>query len=105
MFRYDIFEEKSGILTRKLKKKVVSLGIPYLMWNTFVLLFFIIMTHIPGMPFNVYGGQVVDIMLKNIFNGIILHEFYFAYWFMQDLIVLTVISPVLVKLFRNRYMT
>ena len=105
MFRYDIFEEKSDILKRKLKKKVVSLGIPYLIWNTFGLLFFIIMTHIPGMPFNIYGGQVVNITLKNIFNGIFLHGFYFPYWFMQDLIVLTVFSPVLVKLLRNRYMT
>lgn len=105
MFRYDIFEEKSGILKRKLKKKVVSIGIPYLIWNTFGLLFIIILTHLPCMPSNFYGGQVVGITLETIFHGIFLHAFYLPYWFMQDLIVLTVFSPVLVKILRNRYMT
>ena len=33
MFRYDIYNKKSDVLKRKLKKKVVSLGIPYLLWN------------------------------------------------------------------------
>lgn len=74
MFRYDIFETKSGILTRKLKKKVVSLGIPYLLWNTLGLLFFVIMTRLPGMPFKIYDGQVVGITFNNIFEGIFLHS-------------------------------
>ena len=105
MFRYDIFEPNSDILKRKIKRKVISLGIPYLIWNTLGLISFVIMTHIPGMPFKIYGGQVVDITLKNIFEGVILHKFYFPFWFMQDLIVLNVFSPVLVKVFRNRYIT
>lgn len=79
MFRYDIFETKSDILKRKLKKKVVSLGVPYLIWNTLGLLFFIIMTRLPGMPFNIYGGQVVAITFNNIFEGIFLHKFYFPF--------------------------
>ena len=105
MFRYDIFETKSDTLRRKLKKKVISLGIPYLLWNAFGLLFFIFMTRLPGMPFKVYGGQVVSITLKNIAEGIFLHKFYFPFWFMQDLIVLTAFSPVLVLFLRNRYVT
>ena len=105
MFRYDIFDKKSDILKRKLKKKVISLGIPYLLWNTFGLLFFIIVTHLPGMPFSIYDGQVVSITWNNIFQGILLHKFYFPFWFMQDLIMLTVFSPVLVRLLRNRYVT
>ena len=105
MFRYDIFETKSDILKRKLKKKVVSLGIPYLIWNTLGLLFFIILTHLPGMPFSIYGGQVVGITFNNIFGGVFLHKFYFPFWFMQDLIVLTVFSPVLVMVLRNKYTT
>lgn len=105
MFRYDIFETKSGILKRKLKKKVISLGIPYVLWNIWGLLFFIIVTHIPGMPFKIYNGQVVRITLDNILNGVFFHKFYFPFWFMQDLIVLTAFSPVLVVLLRKRYTT
>lgn len=103
MFRYDIFETKSGILKRKLKKKAISLGIPYLLWNIWGLLFFIIVTHIPGMPFRIYNGQIVSITLDNVLNGVFLHKFYFPFWFMQDLIVLTAFSPILVVLLRKRY--
>lgn len=105
MFRYDIFERKSDVLKRKLKKKVVSLGIPYLLWNMFGFLVFVILTRLPGMPFRVNEGQIVDITWNNIFKGIFLHEYYFPSWFMQDLIVLTVFSPVLVILLRKQYLT
>lgn len=105
MFRYDIFETKSDVLKRKLKKKVISLGVPYLLWNTFGLIFFLIVTRLPGMPFNLYDGQIVGITWENIFEGIFLHKFYFPFWFMKNLIVLTVITPILVKVLRNKYMT
>lgn len=105
MFRYDIFETKSDILKRKLRKKVTSLGVPYLLWNTFGLIFFLIVTRLPGMPFNLYDGQIVGITWKNIFEGIFLHKFYFPFWFMKNLIVLTIITPILVKVLRNKYMT
>ena len=35
MFRFDIFGAKSDTLFRKLKKKLYSLGVPFLLWNTF----------------------------------------------------------------------
>lgn len=105
MFRYDIHEKKSGILKRKLKKKVISLGIPYLVWNILGLLFFLIVTRIPGMPFKIYGGQVVGMTWSNILKGIFLHEFYFPFWFMEELIVLTAFSPILAILLRNRHMS
>ena len=105
MFRYDIFDTQSGVLKRKLKKKVRSLGVPYLLWNTFGLLFFLIVPRLLGMIFGIYGDQVIGITWSNIFEGIFLHKFYLPYWFMADLIVLTVLSPVLVVLLRNKYVT
>lgn len=104
MFRFDIFEGKSGILKRKLKKKIYSIGIPFLLWNTLGLLFFLIVTRLPGISSMINGGQVVPITMRNIFEGIFLHKFYIVFWFMQDLIVLTVISPILIRLIRNRYL-
>ena len=103
MFRYDIHNKKSNILKRKLKKKATSLCIPYLLWNTWGVLFCQIMPRLPLMPFRIYNGQVVDITLSNILKGVLLHEFYIPFWFMQDLIVLTALSPVLVILLRKRY--
>ena len=64
MFRYDIHNKKSDVLKRKLKKKVISLGIPYLLWNIWGVLFFVIMTRIPGMLycscFSVCGSQSIS---------------------------------------------
>lgn len=104
MFRFNIFEEKSDRLKSKLKKKVYSIGIPFLLWNTLGLLFFLIVTRLPGISLMINGGQVVSITMKNIFEGIFLHKFYIVFWFMQDLIVLTVLSPILIRLLRNRYL-
>lgn len=69
MFRYDIFERKSDVLIRKLKKKVVSLGIPYVLWNTFGFLVFVILTRLPGMPFRVNEGQIVEITWNKAGQG------------------------------------
>lgn len=105
MFRFDIFEVKSDILKRKLKKKITSLVVPFLLWNTFGLLFFLIATRITVISSMINGGQVVPITLRNIFGGIFLHQYYIVFWFMQDLIVVTALSPVLKRLLRNRYLT
>ena len=104
MFRFSIFEEKSDRLKSKLKKKVYSIGIPFLLWNSLGLLFFLIVTRIPGIACMINDGQVVPITIKNIFEGIFLHKFYIVFWFMQDLIVMTIFSPVLIRLLRNRYL-
>lgn len=105
MFRYNVHETGYSVLKSKLKKKVETLVIPYLIWNTFGLVVFVILSHIPGMPFNVHDGQVVNITWNNIIEGVFLHEFYFPLWFMQDLIVLNIISPIIVKILRNKYLT
>ena len=105
MFRFDIFEEKSGILKRKLKRKVYSLGVPFLLWNTFGLLFFLIATRLPVISSMIHAGQVVPITPRNLFGGVFLHQYYIVFWFMQDLIVVTALSPVLIRLLRNRYLT
>ena len=49
LFRYDIYEKNSGNLKRKLKKKVKSLVIPYLLWNTLGLLYYVIVSHISSL--------------------------------------------------------
>lgn len=104
MFRFNFFERKSDRLKRKLKKKIYSIGIPFLLWNTLGLLFFLIVTRLPGISSMINGGQVVPITIRNILEGIFLHKFYIVFWFMQDLIVLTALSPILIRLLRNQYL-
>lgn len=105
MFRFDIFEEKTDILKRKLRKKVTSIGVPFLLWNTFGLLFFLMATRLPVIRTMINGGEIVPITLRNIFGGIFLHQYNIVFWFMQDLIVVTALSPLLYRLLRHRWLT
>lgn len=103
MFRFNVFEEKTGILQNKLLKKIRTLGIPFVLWNTFGLVFFLIVTRIPGLSSMINEGRIVPLTLENVLGGIFLHQYYIVFWFMQDLIVVTAMSPVLLVLLRNRY--
>lgn len=105
MFRFDLRHNAKSVMKRKLKKKIFTLGAPYLIWNTIGFLFFLTITHIPFLSATVNGGVTVQFNFENIFKGIFLHEYYYSFWFMQDLIVLTAISPIILLLLRNRWMS
>ena len=105
MFQFDIFEPKSQVLKRKLKKKVFTLGIPFLLWNTLGLLFFLVVTRLPVLSSMIHEGRVVPFTLRNVLGGIFLHQYNLVFWFMQDLNVLAALSPVWLRLLRNRLLT
>ena len=88
-----------------MKNKVHSVLIPFLVWNTYAMLFFMIVTRLPVLSSMINEGKVVPITARNIFEGVFLHRYYIVFWFMQDLIVLTALSPVLKRLLRKRYLT
>lgn len=103
MFRFDIRKDGEAVLFRKLRKKIYSLVIPYLIWNTLGFIYFLTITHIPVLSATVNGGEVVHLTFENIFKGIFLHKYYYSFWFMQDVIVLTIISPIILLFLRNRW--
>lgn len=103
MFRVDIRQFRETMLLRKVKKKIFSLVVPYLIWNTLGFIFFFTITHIPVLSATVNGGEVVQMTFENVWKGIFLHKYYYSFWFMQDLIVLTVIFPIILLLLRNRW--
>lgn len=102
MFRFDIRQNAKSVMTRKLKKKLYTLVIPYLIWNTLGFIFFFTITHIPFLSATVNGGETVHLTFENVFKGVFLHKYYYSFWFMQDLIVITAISPLILLLLRNR---
>lgn len=105
MFRFDIRHNAKDVMTRKLKKKSYSLIVPYLIWNTLGFLFFFTITHIPFLQATVNGGVVVRLTFENVFKGIFLQKYYYSFWFMKDLIVITAFSPIILLLLRNRWLS
>lgn len=102
MFRFDIRVNAKSEMSKKLKKKVYTLVIPYLIWNTLGLIFFFTVTHIPFLSAMVNGGKVIHLTFETVFKGVFLQKYYYSFWFMKDLIAITAISPLILLLLRNR---
>lgn len=106
LFRFDTHDRNAmNILIRKMKKKVKTICLPYLLWNTFGMVFYMAITRIPFAANMMNNGTVIPITVSNVMEGIFLHKYYFTFWYLQDLIILTVISPILLILLKNKYIT
>ncbi|MFE3890698.1 acyltransferase family protein [Priestia sp. YIM B13446] len=92
-FRFDLDKVNiSQIISTKLKKKIFTLLIPYVLWNSFGMIFYMLVPRIP-----IFGGfmngEAVEINMENTINGIFLHANYFTFWYLRDLILLTFLTP------------
>lgn len=103
LFRFDITDSSAtSFLFSRIKKKVKTLLVPYLLWNAFGMVFYITVTHIPFLSAMMNNGETIELTISNIVEGLFLHKYYFTFWYLQDLIILTAISPLLFALFKNR---
>ena len=104
LFRFDITDSSAtAILFSKIQKKVKTLVVPYLLWNAFGMVFYITVTHVPFLSALMNNGKAIEITIPNIVEGLFLHKYYFTFWYLQDLIILTALSPVLLMVLKNRY--
>lgn len=102
-FRIDL--ENKTVLSKifeKQKKRINTLLIPYFLWNTLGLVFYMCITRIPVISAMMNSGDTIDFTLKNIFAGIVLHRYNYPFWYLKDLIILTIISPILLILLKNK---
>lgn len=102
MFRFDIQKADIKVWKGKLKKKIRTLIIPYLLWNAYGIIVFVILTNLPGRPFYLNEGQTVNFSVQTLYEGLILSKYNFPYWFMRDLIMITVLSPILALLLKKK---
>lgn len=104
LFRFDIHGNNAvDVLIRKMKKKTKTICLPYLLWNAFGMIFYMVITHIPFAANMMNNGEVISLTLPNVVEGVFFHKYYFTFWYLKDLIVLIAISPVLLILLRNKY--
>lgn len=77
----------------KLRSRLKTLLIPYLIWNTFGLLFAILYTYTPLA--NIISGREAFIpTIGNILSGIFLYKYNFHFWFLFELIVFIILTPI-----------
>lgn len=105
LFRYKVFESDAFVvLLRKMKKKVRTICVPYLVWNVIGTLFYLVITRIPVLANMMNNGQVIELSLTNILGGVFLYKYYYPFWYMAELIILTALSPLFLIVIRKKYL-
>lgn len=88
-------------LWSKYQTRFFTVLIPYFLWNTIYYLYYIVVTRIPFIQRMMNGNEVAEISLKEWISRLWTSE-YFVFWFLKDLIILIILTPVIFFFLRNR---
>ena len=77
---------------KKLRSRAKSLLIPYLVWNTLVMLFYIATSYTAISQFFT-GRERFVLSLSNVVEAVLFRKCNYVFWFMYDLIIYTVLTP------------
>ena len=77
---------------KKLLSRLKTIVLPYLIWNLFGLLFAILYTYTP-LKTIISGRELFTPTLGNILSGLFLYKYNFHFWFLFDLIIFTILTP------------
>lgn len=88
-------------LPRKLKSRFWTLVIPYLLWNTIYAIIFFLMTRIPQISSRMNMGIAIQTPLE--FVRAILFSRHSDLWFVGDLILFTIVSPLILAISKWKY--
>lgn len=86
----------------KIIKRIRTLVIPYLIWNTIGTVYYLFIARIPVVS-AAMNGAADDISINNILLGVFLHKYYYPFWFLLRLIVFTALAPILYKVLRCKW--
>ena len=85
----------------KYKKRFKSLVIPYLFWSSIWILIYLCLQYLPQTKPFFAGKPIRDFSIIEFLNTLFLHPIPFQLWFIKDLIVLVLLSPIFYFLIKN----
>lgn len=89
-------------LKEKLKRRVYTLCIPYLIWNFIYFLLFFALSQIPFLRENVNSIQSISIDAPTIVSSLLFYKYNYIMWFIYQLIIYVfLLSPILILILRN----
>jgi len=91
-----------GSLPGKWKRRVKTLLLPYLLWNS---IYFVLFAILPRLPFlsGVINSAPAPITANELFQSIILHKYSGFLWFIKTLIIMTLCAPVFYTLLSKKW--
>lgn len=87
----------------KLKKRIHSLLIPYLVWNAISVLWAILLNSVPFISKLISLRDRFEFNAENIIGGLFWFKYIHAFWYMALLIIFTLLCPVIYTIIRNKY--
>ena len=98
---FQNFDLRPDVIKKKLHRRVITLFIPYLLWNTFALVMYFILQSIPAMNEYFSGSTKLIIHYEfydylNAFLGLRItanSPIAYPFWFIRDLMIVVLLSP------------
>jgi len=87
----------------KWKRRVFTLVIPWVIWNTVMWAFYIVVRRIPAVASHMNSTLSYELTFRSWFVDGLINSANGPMWFMLNLIVATVLSPVIYALIKNKY--
>lgn len=92
---YTSYDFTLGGVVNKYKSRLKSLLIPYLFWSVFGLILFFILQTIPGSRSFFTKELIVNYSFSKLLFTVLLDPVPYQLWFVRDLIMLVLISPLI----------
>lgn len=86
----------------KLKSRVKTLLIPFILWSAISVLIFVICPHIPFL--SSFFNKIIPLNFSSLMNVSLIHPINGSLWFIRDLFILVLLSPLYVAVIRTRYL-
>ncbi len=93
---------KSSQYSTKIKSRLFTLVIPYLLWNTIWMLWEIFTSHSFIARFST-GGEPFPLTWINLLKGIFFYGCHPPFWFIFDLILFSFAAPLVFCIIKNKY--
>ena len=99
LFYYNVDENN---IIHKLKSRISSLIIPYLLWNLIGYIYFQLLALFPFIR-QYYGGNIDAFSFSGMIKAMFTGDYNLVTWFLRNLIVYTFTFPVLYKIIKNKF--
>ena len=89
------------IYPKKLKSRLFSLIIPFLLWNLFRFVLFYVFGK-TGITEKFFGAPRLLFTAQNLIESIFFYKYNLGFWFMYQLILFTVLAPLIWTIIKNK---
>lgn len=95
------FNGSVQIYVEKIKKRINTLLIPYILWSLLGLSVFFLLQLIPGLSIFFKNELIINFSFKDYLEVIFINPIPFQLWFIRDLFILMLLSPLIYHLLKK----